>query len=108
MDTDAKIKILARILIEKHGRNAAEIARERAESANRDMDYPAVRIWTIAAETIQAMLGTAERPRHTTRQLDEMKDDPVTAAVMEADNISRDELDAVWATAKRRFDETDE
>src|SRR5690348_2145673 len=93
MDADTKIKILARILIDKHGRNAAKVARERADMASRQMDYPTVRIWTVTAETAQAMLGTAPdaRPATTTRRLDEMKDDPVTAAVMEADNVSRDE-----------------
>jgi hypothetical protein len=97
-----QISLLARILIVKHGQSAPAVAAER------------VRLWTEAADAITADLWRAVddavvlrlvQPRQEPTLADVL-DGTVTRLTMDADGVSREDVEAVMSAARKKRQRT--
>jgi hypothetical protein len=103
MDRDQKIRLLARMLIGKHGRNACKVAQQRAATALHGGDFKSAAVWSEAADAVQSMGAEPIGKMSPEPALTDLMGDPVTQAVMEADGVERDELDAILDPATNKL-----
>ena len=105
MDRDARAWKFARSLIAKYGKEAFNIAGQRAQDRLDKGDYRASSGWARVADIVRRMTTTgARRLRSREREpaLEDLLSGQVTEAVMKADNVGPDELEDELRKAKRR------
>jgi hypothetical protein len=106
MDHDAKLWRLARVLIARHGNAAPAIAHERAQDRLDKRDYRVASMWARVADVVRRMSTTGAR-RIGIRpgaepSLPDILDGQVTRAMMDADNVEREHIEAVMTEAKQK------
>lgn len=57
MEYDTKIGLVAKILIEKHGRRAPDVARKRAKERLDNRDFSAALVWVHVAEATTRLIA---------------------------------------------------
>jgi hypothetical protein len=99
MGSDTKqAALLARILIAKHGSNAASEAAERLLHWVKAGDLQTARLWIEVVQIAMTPTSVTEQP-----QLAEVLDEPVTRAVMDSDSVTREDVQTVLADTKARL-----
>jgi hypothetical protein len=89
---------LARILIEKYGRGAPAVAAHRVRLWTEADDPATAELWRVVGEAIARQFT---RPRHEP-SVPEVLDGAVTRLMMDADRVSREDVEAVMSTAQKR------
>jgi len=106
MDHEAKLWRLARVLIAKHGKAASAVAHERAQDRLDKRDYRISSIWARTADIVRRMSTTGARRvgggEAAEPSLPDILDGGVTKAMMKADNVERERVEAVMGAAKQR------
>lgn len=57
MEYDTKIGLVAKILIEKHGRRAPDVARKRAKERLDNRDFSAALVWVQVTEATTRLIA---------------------------------------------------
>ncbi len=72
MEDEGKIRRLAELVVQKHGRNARAILRERIEGRLQVRDYHLVALWALVAEAAESILPHARRQHRIERRAREI------------------------------------
>jgi hypothetical protein len=106
MDHDAKLWRLARAVIAKHGKAAPAVAHERAHDRLDKRDYRVAGMWARVADVVRRMstIGARRIGSRATAEpsLPDILDGGVTRAMMGADNVDREHVEAVMDEAKQK------
>jgi hypothetical protein len=72
MEDEGKIKRLAELVVQKHGRNTRAILRERIDGRLQVRDYHLVALWALVAEAAECILPHARRQHRIERRAREI------------------------------------
>jgi hypothetical protein len=67
VDNEAKIRLLAELMVQKHGEDALAVVNERIRGRLLAQDYPLAALWSLVAGTVHAARPNA-KPRRRNHQ----------------------------------------
>jgi hypothetical protein len=106
MTRQSRIRRLARLLIGRHGPAAREVAHTKAEARLTKRSYTGVTLWAQVADLTRRMTTTGFRvppPKRGEPGAADLLDGQVTKAVMKADNVGRNTVEAILDKARAKL-----
>jgi hypothetical protein len=100
MERATKIRLAAKVLLARYGKDAPRIARFRALKSARDRDNVSAGTWNAIARSARSMVSRSAIEDRAT--LSDVMNGVVTGQMMAADQVSREDVERLIAEAKRR------